>query len=130
MKTFRLFLGVTTLLLFSHWSEARQPLSPEVEARISSYKEKLHHKSLSELTAETGINLGVTASQCGPDVAERIVKSVKKSTDSDELRDNWEHTQPKSLCREASVKLGVSSEALKKRSHDAFKAFLKVAEGK
>jgi hypothetical protein len=126
-------MRIKTVLLIAvlgGFAEAKQPLSPESEAKVSAYKEKLAHKSLDNLLSETGINLGVTASHCGADFAERIVKSVKESTDSDELIKNWERTDSKGQCREASAKLTLSADALKKRSKDAFRAFQKAAEGK
>ena len=98
-----------------------------IDRALAGYEAKLASKSALELTAETGINFGLTMAHCSRAIVLGVVDAVGESTDSAALAQHLGQVEADAPCRITSIRLGLSGALMKRRSAAAWSTFSKSA---
>lgn len=116
--------AVTTLTLISTQSWAGEK---EIDAAVKPYNESLQTKSAWALSADAGVNLGLTLAHCGAAYTVGTYQSISKSTDLETLTKELKTIEASESCKIASIKLGMALSQLKTKSAVGFEAFMTMA---
>lgn len=115
---------VATLTLVSAQALAGEK---EVDAAVMPYNESLQTKGPWALSADAGVNLGLTLAHCGAPFTMGIYQSISKSTDLETLTKEFKSIEVSESCKIASIKLGMAVSLLKEKSAVGFEAFMNMA---
>ncbi len=99
----------------------------EIDAAVKPYNESLQSKSSWALSADAGVNLGLTLAHCGAAYTVGTYTSISKSTDLETLTKELKTIEASESCKIASIKLGMALSLLKVKSGAAFEAFMTMA---
>jgi hypothetical protein len=122
-----LALALATLTLVSAQAFAGEK---EIDAAVKPYNESLQTKGAWALSADAGVNLGLTLAHCGGNYAVGAFNSISKSTDLETLTKELKTIEASESCKIASIKLGMALSHLKAKSAVGFEAFMNMARVK
>lgn len=116
------FVAAITLVSTQTWAGEK-----EIDAAVKPYNESLQGKSAWALSADAGVNLGLTLAHCGADFAVGAFNSISKSTDLETLTKEFKTVEASESCKISSIKLGMALSLLKAKSAVGFEAFMNMA---
>lgn len=99
----------------------------EIDAAVKPYNESLQTKGAWALSADAGVNLGLTLAHCGAAYTVGAFNSISKSTDLETLTKELKTIEASESCKIASIKLGMALSLLKAKSAVGFEAFMNMA---